>query len=312
MGKTNLILAESPLQLLNAYEAIYFFELKKYRIILRFSGVTKNDAQLSRLLETLDLNPENVERISINNSGKTLFDIAKLALISVKFLFRKKKIERLFVGNYNSGFFSLIYKGFKKSQIVLMDDGSLTLEIQKAFSDKLSLDLFTIYDIKPHKHQNIYQNSFAQIKIRLMQDLFIDNKSILFLGGGLSEIHIISSTEYMHLIAQISTYYGAKGKNVLYIPHRNESVDKVSMIGQLANVEVFDVNYPVELYGIFEKRIPATVASFYSTALISMRNIYNLEVECFRFNYKKSKYKEEIDSVYDYYEKEMNVISLVD
>lgn len=308
--KTNLILVESPLQLLNAYEAIHFFDLKEYQILLRFSGIEKNDFQMSQLIKTLGFNLDCVECISINESKKTPLDLIKLALYRVKYVFSAKKVERIFIGNFSSGFFSLIRSQFSRNQMVLLDDGSRTIEIQKAFSDNSNFDLFTMYDIEPYKNQKIYLNTFANLKIRSKQNLQVDDGTILFLGSGLSEINIITSSEYIKLITEISIYYQTQNKNILYIPHRSEDAEKVSVIAQLANVEVLYVTYPIELYGIFEQKIPATIASFYSTALLTMKNIYNLHSQAFLFNYKGSEHEAAIDDIYLYYADKVKIINL--
>lgn len=306
--KTDLILVESPLQLLNAYEAIHFFNLDDYRILLRFSNVKKNDCQISKLLKTLDFNVDCLETVVINESSKTSSDFLKLILYRYKFIFSSERINRLFIGNFKSRFFSVIRSQFKEKQVILLDDGSITLEIQKSFSNDSSFDLFTMYSMEPYRNQNIYLNTFTEIKKRSEQSLQFSKSNVLFLGSGLSEIDILSELEYIRLITKILLYYKEQGRSVLYVPHRCETGEKVNSISRLSNVEILHIDYPIELYGIFEKKIPATVASFYSTALITMKNIYNLHSQAFLFNYKGSIHQEAIDDIYFYYTNKIDVL----
>ena len=58
-----LILIESPLQLLNAYEAIKHFNIINFTLYVRFSCVETNDSQIKRLINILDINKENIRSV---------------------------------------------------------------------------------------------------------------------------------------------------------------------------------------------------------------------------------------------------------
>jgi hypothetical protein len=52
------------------------------------------------------------------------------------------------------------------------------------------------------------------------------------------------------------------------------------------------------------------IASFYSTALLTMQKIYNIKATGFYFDYSKSYYKDAIDKVYEYYKDKIKIIDL--
>ncbi|MDF1877966.1 hypothetical protein JHD47_09080, partial [Sulfurimonas sp. SAG-AH-194-L11] len=67
---------ESPLQLLNAFEAEKCFDAEALFYFVRLSGDTSNDKQLLKLLEILTI--KNYELLTLNVANKTISDYFKL------------------------------------------------------------------------------------------------------------------------------------------------------------------------------------------------------------------------------------------
>jgi hypothetical protein len=166
-----------------------------------------------------------------------------------------------------------------------------------------------MYNFKPFNSQILYKNNYRALKMKL-NDLIIDTDTIMFLGLKLSEIGIITEDYYLEKIKQVAYLYS--DCKILYISHREEKKSKLEKIKNISNITVKEPDYPIELYGLYEDAIPYKVASFYSTALYTMKNIYNIEAESFSFDYSKSQYKNVIQNVYDYYEQYIEVINLDD
>lgn len=305
MNRQNYFLVESPLQIINAFEAINSFNLKNYKIFIRYSGNFKNDRQLDRLIKILAIDSNKIKKIKILAKNKNFTDWTKI--IFLKIYFRFIQIDKLFIGNLESGFFSTIYKNINRTQVIGLDDGSKTISLQSKFTKDNYYNLFTMYRLTEIKYQKIYLNDYSGIKNMIKDKNKIDK--ILFLGADLVEMCLISEEKYLLLITKISEHYN---KNIIYIPHRHEDERKLKKISKFRNFEIKNIDYPVELYGLYEKEIPNTVASFYSTALLSMQNIYGIQSESFYFDFSNSEHKESIDSVYEYYKKEMKVINLND
>ncbi len=308
MIKKSLLFVESPLQLLNAYEAVSYFNLENYIYIVRLSNNEANDEQIMNLLKLLKIDKSNIEYMYIRTINRTLYDYSQLLFYRYKYMF-VKNIDKIFIGNYESGFFNLIIKQFSKESIILLDDGAKTLSIQSKFTNSKNYNLFTMYDIKTLQNQNIFINSYREV-LTNTKELLIKKDEILFLGTKLSEAGIIEEEYYINLIQNICNYY--LDKKIVYIVHRGESQEKLSEIEENKNIIIRQLNYPIELYGLCEKEIPYKVSSFYSTAIYTMKKIYHLEAECFRFDYSGSVHEYAIEEVYSFYEKEMKVISLDD
>jgi len=302
----SLLFIESPLQLLNAYEAVKKYSIIEYEIIVRLSKVVQNDEQIKYVIDKLNI--QNIKYITIGIKNRNFLDY--LQLFYYKYIYKvSNDIDKIFIGNYDSGFLNLIMKKTEKEKIILLDDGAKTIDIQKKFTDIKNYNLFTMYDFQAYKNQEIVKNDFTRLQTNLQQ-LKINQEQILFLGLKLSEIGIVTQEYYIEQIIRIASFY--KDKKLVYISHRGETKIKLNKLKTIKNLEIIQLNYPVELYGLYNDDIPYKVASFYSTALLTMKNIYNLKVESFMFDYQDSEYKEIIENVYDYYKDYLEIIDLDD
>lgn len=302
----NLFLVESPLQLLNAYEAENYFSSKNSLYIIRLSNDIINDKQMTTLIDYYSIRKRSLI-ITINSNSKGLFDILKIAFLKFYFYVKKKQLEKVFVGNFESGLFSLLIKNIKNGRMILLDDGAKSISIQNKFSDNYNFNFFSFYDLIPFKNQNIYKNDFNKLRKNFHSDNL--NKEILLLGSKLSEISIIEEIHYIELIKKISKLY--ENEKIIYISHRGENINKLEIIEkEINNISIKNLDYPVEFYPINENKAIKKVVSFYSTALFTMSKIYDCEAIAVKFNYENSKYKENIDEVYSFYKNYMKVIEL--
>ncbi len=308
LTKKSLLFVESPLQLLNAYEAVSYFDIKNYSYIVRLSNNEASDKQIINLVKLLKIDKRNIKYVHLRTTNRTLYDYCQLLFYKYKYIF-VKDIDKIFIGNYESGFFNLIIKQFSKESIILLDDGAKTLSIQSKLTNTKNYNLFTMYEIKALQNQDIFINSYSEVLTKI-KELSIKKDEILFLGTKLSEVGIIKEEYYIKLIQNICNYHS--DKTIVYIVHRGESQEKLDLIQKNENIVIRQLDYPIELYGLYEKEIPFKVSSFYSTAILTMNKIYNLEAECFKFNYSNSIHVSAINEVYSFYQNEMKVINLDD
>jgi len=301
---SNIFFIESPLNLICTHEAISFFKIKDYRIVIRLSTSDNNNDQIFNLIDILGIDQGKIEFIKIHSNNKNTLDYLKIIFYVFKSLinFRSK---RIFIGNLHSGFLSLIVRTFSRNKIIMIDDGTKTIAIQNSFDTEYFYNLFTMYNLRPLSGQMIYKNNFEKIS-QLVARLEIDKNSILFLGSKLYEEDIVSESYYLELVNSIFRKYS--DKKIIYIPHREESQKKIKKINSIENVSIKKLSYPVELFGLYEGELPYKAISFYSTALLTMKNLYGVDVESYYFNYKGSVHENNIDALYSFYEKEMRVV----
>lgn len=302
----SISLVESPLQLLNAYEAESYFKSQTNLYLVRLSNDIVNDEQILGLLEFLLLR-EKSTIFTINSKKKGFIDLFKIFFLKFYITYISKKFETLFIGNIESGLFSFLINKIKKEKIILLDDGAKSITIQKNFSDNYNYDFFSFYDLVPLKNQAIYKNSFKRLQEMMVETT--SESTTLILGSKLSEMSIIEEKYYLYLIKKISHYF--QDETLIYIPHREEDKNKLEKIAcEMKSIIIKHIDYPVEFYPINENKKVKKVVSFYSTALYTMSKIYNCEAIAFKFNYEMSEHKNNIDEVYRYYKTSMKVIDL--
>ncbi|MEA1988823.1 MAG: hypothetical protein U9N57_06410 [Pseudomonadota bacterium] len=95
---------------------------------------------------------------------------------------------------------------------------------------------------------------------------------------------------------------------ILYVPHRGESLKKIEQINSFPNIRVEFLDYPIELYGLVNDTLPFKVTSFYSTALYTMNVIYGVKTEAIKLD----GLSDEVEMVYDAYQKSRNITSVTE
>jgi len=300
-----LFVIESPLQLINAYEALQTFSADKQIILVRLSGEHFNDNQIEKTIIKLDINNlAKIKYVTINVKKRNIIDYVKIILLKLLFFFIYKSYKTIYIGNYNSNFIRFIIP-FKKN-IMLIDDGSLTLNIQNKFSEKHYYNWFSIFDLVLITNQISIKNNYKHLNSKFIKNRIKNENIVLFIGSALYTYQIVTEEYYLRLISNISNRYNEK--RIIYIPHRSEKSSMLVRINEFNNIEVKRLEYPIELFAINNNTIPSLIASFYSTALITLEKIYGVEAVAFKFNYATSIYKDDIDLVYEYYAKSIKII----
>ncbi|MBC8197450.1 MAG: hypothetical protein H8E60_06155 [Candidatus Marinimicrobia bacterium] len=301
-----LFFVESPLQLLCAYEAIGYFKLKKFQIYIRLSNLSVNDNQIINICKLLfnKYEQNNIKYITIvpNLNFIAILKIILYKILIFKYIFY---IDKIAIGNYQSNFFSFLIKWVDTKKVLLLDDGSGSLNVQKLLTKENAFDTFTFFRLEKKYNQNIYINHFHRIK-KLVKNKIIHNE-IIFIGSKISEVRIISEAEFLLLMQKIVKYFN---KKIIYIPHRGESNQKINKLKKIKNIRIMTLNYPIEMIGIYNQNMYNTFVSFFSTALFTLKNIYNIEPIAIKINYNNAKNKDMIEEVYNYYSNEMKIIEL--
>jgi len=284
----NIFFVESPFQLLCAYEASQVFGDGKF--VIRLTKQKRSDRQLSFLVDYLQI--RNYEFFILPPHEKNYFQILK----TVKFIISSViYFKQIFIGNYESGFFKMIMRGIPKKKIILLDDGAKTLFIQnQVFRPGNALDMYTFFDISPYQNQKIYKNDFRHLSSMMRENLTIGNE-LIFIGSKLSEVGLMEEGTYIDIVKQIKQTFHMPIK---YIVHRGESEEKLQKIKAL-HIQVVELEYPVELYGIMNTYMPGQVISFYSTALLSLYYLYPVDIYSIEYSFSHPAIRE----VYSYIEK---------
>jgi alpha-2,8-polysialyltransferase (POLYST) len=330
----NLFIVGSPFQLLSAISAKNYFQSTHNTLIIRYSSSSQNNGQLKRLLGLVHWDK--------------IIEIKKSSFNTFRFLWLIRSYSRqgicyknLFIGDYRVPENLLAITNINNHQKYLLDDGGVTITVQTVFFNNLDkfkedylskfsflrkllytiyglemyrvkiINLFTCFNLTPLNDQKIISNDFSDLRNKLnLKSCTSNNKVVYFLGTSMVENGFISLDYYHKMMNKISSYYKNLDKKVLYIPHRIESESKLgSLLNE--NLELLRFENPVELEFIYRKINPLNVASFFSTALYTLKIIYttvNIDAFLIDNNEISLKHLEHVSACYNFNSKFVNEI----
>lgn len=248
----NVVLAESPFQLLQGIELETKNEKKIY--LIRLNNNERNNKQMREMLNLFKIS--NVIFIRSNFKFFLIFYMPFVLIFAIL-------SNRFYVGDENSIFFRVVKRYVTKAKFFLLDDGVATLNSGTC---------------RVYKRITIFEGVLG---IRNKLDnarLFIEqvDKSItvdVIVGGKLVEENICSSDTYEAILSQMIDDLQGNNK-IVYVPHRGENLEKLKKLGEKYGFDVYLNELPIELIGFELKANIASIVSVLSTALFSMSLIY--------------------------------------
>lgn len=309
--RENVLLVESPFQLLSAYEAIESYSLQSYKLLIRLSRKEHNDTQLLKLSNQLFPSQKNITYYTIGAAERTLRDLGIIFLLWLFVQVYSLKLDLFFVGNIDSKLIRLVTAMVPRRKLVVLDDGTTSLIVQKRSTSLKYYNFFTmLYSLKSYSGQTIRKHKFSAIRKILLGQVTATKGKSLFIGSCLCECDIILQQKYIELVAKVAADNNTE--EMLYIPHRFESEEKLSLLEEIKGVSIERIDYPIELFCLYHETIPENIISFYSGALISLKILYgNLISVCgVKFDYSDSKLADDLDSIYSELEQYITIKEL--
>lgn len=284
--KKNLFVIGSPLQFLNALEAINIFKPKNIILVVIYNNIINNINQLEAQIEKMNF--DEIIKIYPSKIGK-FFEYVKL----VKYL-KKYQYDKIFIGETGSAF-RIILANVKKNKVFLLDDGTATIvdydkKIKKnklntynyrelrfllvglKLKVKDTINFFTYYELPFSSKVEIFKNKLEYLK----KDFKNNNKDysdiIFFLGQPLSIFS--DKKEFNGCLENVIKKY--KDKKIIYIPHRSEEKSLIDIVKSIdERIEILDINQPIEQYFLNNGIYPKYVISYFSTALTTTRILFS-------------------------------------
>ncbi len=298
----NLFVITSPLQYINAIEALSFFSIKSTEAILviKLSHDINSNQQLQELI-----NKKDWYKIIINKKEKGFWnfikDLALLKNLNTNYI----SFKRVFIGDFLQWNSRMFIINIKAKEYLLLDDGLSTIHIYENclkkiedfrdnrkdvkiksliakilyklktnISDKKNINLFTSFKLLAYPNIKIYENNYFVLKSRQNSTLKKMNFSTIIIGSPFVDKNMLSQDTYLNYLSQIQKSY--QNTKIKYIPHRAESKNLLNQIKQLDNIDLYTINNSVELEFLDINLTGVTVAGFYSTALVNLNKMYNL------------------------------------
>ncbi|KLE07044.1 polysialyltransferase family glycosyltransferase [Aliarcobacter butzleri] len=315
--KKNLFIINSPLQVLNTLEAIYKFELKNIIIVAIYNRSVKNIEQIETQLSKI--NCEEIIRFNPLKEGKIKGYVRLIKRL------QKNIYEKIFTGEIEDYRFKAILANLEKEQLFVLDEGSATVSLYEStikqnkinkfnlksfkfllyglkINIKDIINFFSYYDFEPLKNGIVVNNSLEYLKKDFKKNEINYDNTIFFLGQPL----FIFSNEKQFEDSLNKVVKSNKDKKIIYIPHREdkESLKIVKKIDK--NIEILELDKPIERYFLENGIEPKNIISFSSTALTTTKILFkNCNVEYIKNRKPNLKLNDmkNLDFIYKYFEK---------
>lgn len=284
----NLFILKSPLQIINAIEAIEHFNLKNNIFVFIYSDMIDNEKQMRQLVDISKVD----KVIHIKKSFKSKL----LKYVQLVKNLKKYEYENVFLGEIGK-LHKVIIANVVKSKVFLLDDGTVTLRFYEnvikpniynsyKFKEmrflffglkikvKDKINLFTYFDLKPVHGIEVVKNKLTYFKKNCLKDSKKSDDLIYFIGQPLDDINVIDVNTYKVVLEKLTTIYN---KKIIYIPHRYESKKLRDAILSINNplLTIKNLNMPIEMFFIGKRIYPAHIISYCSTALTTLTLLYD-------------------------------------
>jgi hypothetical protein len=336
--QNNLFIVESPFQLLSAIEANNHFKGNNL-FIIKYNGEAKNKIQLNKIIKFFNIDNILYIHPKISNFDSNI----QLLMLLKKNYFSKKKFKRIFIGEYRSFHMRIFFDYFKDSESFCLDDGNISIEINNYIKNKqdqyyfsgfkgilkriiynLQLFMLSLNKLKVKRNINMFtsfnvdlsynnrniKHNFDYIKSFNKTDKELD--LVYFYGSNLKILGVTVEEEIIYL-SKIKEFYNSQNLDIVYLPHRRESSDKINLIKNKLDFKIKNNNLPAEIQMIIDLSKPKHIASIFSSVLMTLPILNNFEsVICFAFPLENldKKYFDEMNSVKKEYKKYIEMVEL--
>ena len=287
----NLFIIRSPLQLLNAIEAISHFKLfnsDNMIYIIETNGISNNQ-QINDILNTNNLN--NITRIKPTKKSNFLNYVAMLKKM------KKNSYNYLFLGDYGS-IHKVIISNLDAKNIFLLDDGTASITIhdslinyKRNLKDTFKLfrfipfglsikqvekiNFFTIFSLYKTDSIGVLKNEMEYLKSTYDIDNFTLSTDVCYLGQPFVESKVLSEKTYTDCFENsIKKHF--IDNSILYFPHRGENIENTpnNLKNKFQNLEIINNTLPLEKYFLENKIYPNIIISVTSTALFTLKILF--------------------------------------
>lgn len=337
----NIYIVESPLQLISAIEAAQRFKSESedyYSIlIIRFdaAGRENNNQQIRSLIHAFSWD----EIIDFTDRKLSSLITHLLRRIKIKQIASKygKNTNYLCIGEFRSEWMHYIRHVLTPRKTFLLDDGAVTIQVQseylakgmnfptlhkRKFIERMAhkfiyfgfmnrtvlnkpINLFTSFSLTPLVNQEVIKHSYESLRASYDGNEQYEVNEIWFFGSKYSEAGILAEEDELALLEKVKAQLNINNCELKYIPHRDESSEKLQLIKTKLEIDIKRFDVPAEIQLIQGKIRPKGIAGYYTTVLLSSAVLRpNIELYPFRIpqNMIKEKYSIAIQNIYDFLE----------
>ena len=285
---SHLYLVQSPLQAINAFEARRVFrddgEIAHHAIVFEREG-EENNRLLHNTLDCLGWKPRAVVPFSPSNAGKMLRWL-RLRTTLAGF----PDVRRVFIGEYASGMPIAAANLFPRAEACLLDDGTSSLTFPDfryhgirtehlpsgknlpwlGYITSLppALTFFSIYDLPLRPPDTLVRNELGFLRDAFQYD---PNGPVFFVGSCLPDVEVIPFETFFALMRGVRRWLG--DREIHYFPHRREILPRKDALFRELGIRLQKTDLPFELYVTRSPTRPSRIATFYSTAFDTLKQL---------------------------------------
>jgi hypothetical protein len=284
----HIYLAQSPLQAINAFEARHSIAdgAERHEVLVFEQKEALNNRLLANTLRKLSWEPWRTVPFRAANAGK-MWEWCRLRLALGRL---QESVSRVYIGNYAAGMAVAAANLFPSAEHYLLDDGTSSINFPAfryngvrpehlpasknlpllGYSTRLpnALTFFSLYDVSLRAPDRLRPNRLTFLHDALKFD---PEGPVFFIGSCLPDVEVITFDQFFELFRAARRWLG--DRLMIYYPHRRELMDRKRAFFQDVGVAIAAPELPFELELIHGDRKPSAVATFYSTALDTLRII---------------------------------------
>ncbi len=285
----HLFIVRTPMQIVSALEAMHHFQTSNNTLVILHNPKKSNPQQIQKVIEIFNLHVIFDEIIEVTAHHQSKF-FRSLELIGT---LKHRRYEKLFLGLYDS-IGKLFLANMLYSHAYLIDDGTATIVAHRNMRNRLNsravgfkelralffglrihsetpLDFFTMFKLQQNADETIITHRFEYLKKFFSQQYRQDN-TLYLLGQNITDVPILSKEKYLCYIKQIVERYA--DREIIYIPHRSETVHHELYELQNRHVTIAESTMPIELYFLMNRIYPTHIVYFFTSALYTLNILF--------------------------------------
>lgn len=305
------VIVSAPFHLICLTEAIEIYQIEQFELVFHGEIDSENERQMNQVFTKLPIKPNKTHFLRPSEiRGKTLeYRIEYYAGVLNKT--KRVEFDLVLFSDFRAQWQKDLIDGFLDARRVLLDDGSITLALiefhlksgflfslprygtqnRQAYATQLKkkygikpmcdadIELFTIFGAADIGHRVITRNSLSHLHRQFQS---IDEKTEVIIGAKIVERGFCTKSEYFDLLDEICLQ--CDEKNVIYIPHRGESLEQKQYIkDRYPYFKVLQLSCSIEFWLGSLDRPPAIFHGYVSTAFFIINTCYpQITLKCYR------------------------------
>lgn len=284
----HLYLLQSPLQVINAFEAsrsLAKSDSTTHKAVVFERNVAETNRLVFNTVEHLGIDCFRTVKYSPRSAGKVL-----QWLLLMRQLKKLRNVTRVYIGDYSAGMAVAAANLFPRAEKFLLDDGTSTLnfpdfryrgwrpedltssrnipwlQYTTDLPDKLTL--FSMYDVPLSGGDRLLPNRLSFLREKFQYDV---HGPAYFIGTCLADVGGMDQGVFIDHLERAFKWIQKQQRHIVYFPHRREDLSYKSALLRRYGVETRRPKLPFELHLANSLERPSRICGFYSTAFDTLR-----------------------------------------